>query len=95
MWIIPQMCALQCIYRVITTHCFTLSPQEQASRVQTQLGEEEIKNSKLLQQIAKLEEQNALISQESECKDEVGYSLTFIYSSVHNFLEFCLHPNLM
>ncbi|KAM7375859.1 hypothetical protein PAMP_005625 [Pampus punctatissimus] len=44
--------------------------QEQASRVQTQLGEEEIKNSKLLQQIAKLEEQIAVISQEFERKDE-------------------------
>ncbi|KAM7403058.1 hypothetical protein PAMA_003808 [Pampus argenteus] len=44
--------------------------QEQASRVQTQLGEEEIKNSKLLQQIAKLEEQIAVLSQESDRKDE-------------------------
>ncbi|XP_053191642.1 kinesin-like protein KIF15-B [Scomber japonicus] len=44
--------------------------QEQASHVQTQLGEEEIKNSKLLQQIAKLEEQIAVISQESDRKDE-------------------------
>ncbi|CAK6956990.1 kinesin-like protein KIF15-B [Scomber scombrus] len=44
--------------------------QEQASRVQTQLGDEEIKNSKLLQQIAKLEEQIAVISQESDRKDE-------------------------
>ncbi|XP_067470314.1 kinesin-like protein KIF15 [Thunnus thynnus] len=44
--------------------------QEQASHVQTQLGEEEIKNSKLLQQIAKLEEQIAVMSQESDRKDE-------------------------
>ncbi|XP_008282437.1 kinesin-like protein KIF15 [Stegastes partitus] len=44
--------------------------QEQASRVQTQLNEEELKNSKLLQQIAKLEEQIAVMSQEAEHKDE-------------------------
>uniref|UniRef100_A0A4W6FIQ5 Kinesin family member 15 n=1 Tax=Lates calcarifer TaxID=8187 RepID=A0A4W6FIQ5_LATCA len=44
--------------------------QEQASRVQTQLNEEELKNSKLLQQIAKLEEQITVISQESDRKDE-------------------------
>uniref|UniRef100_A0A8C4GTP8 Kinesin motor domain-containing protein n=1 Tax=Dicentrarchus labrax TaxID=13489 RepID=A0A8C4GTP8_DICLA len=45
--------------------------QEQTSRVQTQLNEEELKNSKLLQQIAKLEEQIAVISQECAHKDEV------------------------
>ncbi|XP_028251152.1 kinesin-like protein KIF15 [Parambassis ranga] len=45
--------------------------QEQASRVQTQLNEEESKNSKLLQQIAKLEEQITLMSQESDRKDEL------------------------
>lgn len=45
--------------------------QEQASRVQTQLNEEELKNSKLLQQIAKLEEQITVLSQESDRKDEV------------------------
>nr|XP_020446818.1 kinesin-like protein KIF15 isoform X1 [Monopterus albus] len=45
--------------------------QEQASRVQTQLNEEELENSKLLQQIAKLEEQITLISQESDRKDEL------------------------
>ncbi|XP_039992248.1 kinesin-like protein KIF15-A [Xiphias gladius] len=44
--------------------------QEQASCIQTQLNEEELKNSKLLQQIAKLEEQIAVISQESDRKDE-------------------------
>ncbi|KAM6912258.1 kinesin-like protein KIF15 [Xenentodon cancila] len=44
--------------------------QEQASRVQTQLNEEELKNSKLLQQLAKLEEQLDVISQESVCKEE-------------------------
>uniref|UniRef100_A0A3B4XAL5 Kinesin family member 15 n=1 Tax=Seriola lalandi dorsalis TaxID=1841481 RepID=A0A3B4XAL5_SERLL len=44
--------------------------QEQASRVQTQLNEEELKNSKLLQQIAKLEEQINVVSQESDHKDE-------------------------
>ncbi|XP_069571062.1 kinesin-like protein KIF15 [Brachyistius frenatus] len=44
--------------------------QDQGSRVQTQLNEEELKNSKLLQQIAKLEEQIAVMSQESDRKDE-------------------------
>ncbi|XP_040915830.1 kinesin-like protein KIF15-A isoform X2 [Toxotes jaculatrix] len=44
--------------------------QEQTSRIRTQLNEEELKNSKLLQQIAKLEEQIAVISQESDRKDE-------------------------
>lgn len=47
------------------------SNQEQASRVQTQLNEEEMKNAKLLQQIAKLEAQISVISQECEHKDEV------------------------
>lgn len=41
------------------------------SRVQTQLNEEELKNSKLQQQIAKLEEQITVMSQESDHKDEV------------------------
>lgn len=45
--------------------------QEHASNVQSQLNEEELKNSKLMQQIAKLEEQIALITQESERKDEL------------------------
>ncbi|KAF6732950.1 Kinesin-like protein KIF15 [Oryzias melastigma] len=45
--------------------------QEQASRVQTQLNEEELKNSKLMQQIAKLEEQMDIISKESHHKDEM------------------------
>ncbi|XP_017266534.1 kinesin-like protein KIF15-A [Kryptolebias marmoratus] len=44
--------------------------QDQVSRVQTQLNEEELKNSKLLQQIAKLEEQVNVVSQESDRKDE-------------------------
>ncbi|XP_014863192.1 PREDICTED: kinesin-like protein KIF15 isoform X2 [Poecilia mexicana] len=44
--------------------------QDQVSRVQTQLNEEEMNNSKLLQQIAKLEEQIAVISQESDQKEE-------------------------
>lgn len=60
-----------------SSHCLILcliSHQELASRVQTQLNEEELKNSKLLQQIAKLEEQIALISQESDRKDEVEFS---------------------
>lgn len=50
---------------------FLNSLQEQASHVQTQLNEEELKNSKLLQQIVKLEEQLTVISQESDCKEEV------------------------
>lgn len=41
--------------------------------MQSQLNDEEIKNSKLLQQIAKLEEQMAVMSQESEQKDEVSH----------------------
>ncbi|XP_067336732.1 kinesin-like protein KIF15 isoform X2 [Channa argus] len=45
--------------------------QEQASHAQTQLNEEELKNSKLLQQIAKLEEQIVVITQESQCKDKL------------------------
>ncbi|XP_032356315.1 kinesin-like protein KIF15 isoform X2 [Etheostoma spectabile] len=45
--------------------------QEQVSHVQTQFNDEELKNSKLLQQIAKLEEQIAVISQESDRKDEL------------------------
>uniref|UniRef100_A0A665WIJ7 Kinesin family member 15 n=1 Tax=Echeneis naucrates TaxID=173247 RepID=A0A665WIJ7_ECHNA len=49
--------------------------QEQASRVRIQLNEEELKNNKLLQQIAKLEEQIMVISQESEHKDEVHHLL--------------------
>ncbi|CAJ1073379.1 kinesin-like protein KIF15-B [Xyrichtys novacula] len=45
--------------------------QEQTSRVQSQLDEEELKSSKFLQQIAKLEEQIAVMSQESERKEEL------------------------
>uniref|UniRef100_UPI0037E86546 kinesin-like protein KIF15 n=1 Tax=Semicossyphus pulcher TaxID=241346 RepID=UPI0037E86546 len=45
--------------------------QDQTSRVQSQLNEEELKNSKLLQQIAKLEEQIAVMAQESDRKDEL------------------------
>lgn len=48
-----------------------MSHQEQASRVQMQLNEEESKNSKLLQQMSKLEEQITVMSQESDRKDEV------------------------
>uniref|UniRef100_A0A8C9ZD44 Kinesin family member 15 n=1 Tax=Sander lucioperca TaxID=283035 RepID=A0A8C9ZD44_SANLU len=55
--------------------------QEQASHVQTQFNEEELKNSKLLQQIAKLEEQIVVISQESDRKDEVEFPHVLIYSS--------------
>lgn len=50
-----------------------MSHQEQASHVQTQLNEEELKNSKLLQQISKLEEQISVISQESDHKDKVEF----------------------
>ncbi|XP_028993905.1 kinesin-like protein KIF15-B [Betta splendens] len=45
--------------------------QEHASVVQTQLNEEELKNSRLLQQISKLEEQITLLSQESEHKNDL------------------------
>nr|XP_061823989.1 kinesin-like protein KIF15 isoform X2 [Nerophis lumbriciformis] len=44
--------------------------QEQTSHVRSQLGEEELKNSRLMQQIAKLEEQIFIMSQESGQKDE-------------------------
>ncbi|CAL8295806.1 unnamed protein product [Arctogadus glacialis] len=45
--------------------------QEQADRVQTQLAEEEMKGTKLLQQIAKLDEQAALMGQELGRKDQL------------------------
>ncbi|XP_034531581.1 kinesin-like protein KIF15-A [Notolabrus celidotus] len=45
--------------------------QDQTSRVQTQLNEEELKNRQLLQQIAKLEGQIAAMSQDTERKDEL------------------------
>ncbi|KAM8915283.1 kinesin-like protein KIF15 isoform 2-T2 [Spinachia spinachia] len=45
--------------------------QEQACRAQTQFNEEALKNSKLLQQITKLEEEIALISEECDRKDEL------------------------
>ncbi|XP_065822767.1 kinesin-like protein KIF15 [Labrus bergylta] len=44
---------------------------EQTSHVQLQLNDEEMKNHKLLQQIAKLEEQIAVMSQEFARKDEL------------------------
>ncbi|KAM9786381.1 kinesin-like protein KIF15 isoform X2 [Syngnathus typhle] len=44
--------------------------QEQASQVRSQLGEEELKNSKLMQQIVKLEEQIHVMSQECGEKEE-------------------------
>nr|XP_057945952.1 kinesin-like protein KIF15-B isoform X2 [Doryrhamphus excisus] len=44
--------------------------QEQMSHVQAQLGEEELKNRNLIQQIAKLEEQIHVLSQEFGQKDE-------------------------
>lgn len=48
-----------------------ISFQEQASKVQTQLNEEEMKNSRLVQQIVKLEEQISVLSQQCDHKDEV------------------------
>uniref|UniRef100_A0A7N9AMN7 Kinesin family member 15 n=1 Tax=Mastacembelus armatus TaxID=205130 RepID=A0A7N9AMN7_9TELE len=51
--------------------------QEQASTVQTQLNEEELKNSKLLQEIAKLEEQITVLSQQCDHKDELQQKLQF------------------
>uniref|UniRef100_A0A665WJJ3 Kinesin-like protein n=1 Tax=Echeneis naucrates TaxID=173247 RepID=A0A665WJJ3_ECHNA len=62
--------------------------QEQASRVRIQLNEEELKNNKLLQQIAKLEEQIMVISQESEHKDEVHHLLALLICSFI-LLKFC------
>ncbi|CAG5866434.1 unnamed protein product [Menidia menidia] len=44
--------------------------QDQVSQFQTQLNEEELKNSKLLQQVAKLEEHIAMKSKEADHKDE-------------------------
>lgn len=57
--------------------------QEQASRIQAQLNEEELKNSKLLQEIAKLEEQVAAMTQESDRKDEVEVSANTEKCSVY------------
>lgn len=60
--------------RIKSTYCvklFLICHQDQASRIQAQLNEEELKNSKLLQEIAKLEEQVAVITQETDHKDEV------------------------
>lgn len=45
--------------------------QEQASRIQSQLDEEEAKNRKLLQQMTKLEEQVTVMSEEFSRKDEL------------------------
>lgn len=64
----------KCLSRSLTCHCLIISPnphQEQACRAQTQFNEEELKNSKLSQQITKLEEQIALMSEECDRKDEV------------------------
>ena len=67
-------------------HANLLSHQEKTSCVQSQLNEEELKNSKLLQQIAKFEEQITVISQESDQKDEVDHLLMFfIYSCMFLF----------
>lgn len=65
-------CAVLLLFTIPRVTLPLLPHQEQASHVQTQLDEEELKNSRLLQQIAKLEEQIAVISQESDRKDEVG-----------------------
>lgn len=45
--------------------------QEQANRVQGQLDEEQLKNRKLSQQMAKLEEDVVMMSQEADRKDEL------------------------
>ena len=45
--------------------------KEQANRVQGQLDEEQLKNRKLSQEIAKLEEHLVMMSQEADRKDEV------------------------
>ncbi|KAK9533672.1 hypothetical protein VZT92_008776 [Zoarces viviparus] len=65
--------------------------QEQASRAQTQFNEEELKNSKLLQQITKLEEQLALTSQESDRKDELLSSERAIRNRDHLNLQDTVH----
>ncbi|XP_068582457.1 kinesin-like protein KIF15 [Cebidichthys violaceus] len=65
--------------------------QEQASRAQTQFNEEELKNSKLSQQITKLEEQMAVISQESDRKDELLSSERANRSRDHLKLQEAVH----
>uniref|UniRef100_A0A669B7X2 Kinesin-like protein n=1 Tax=Oreochromis niloticus TaxID=8128 RepID=A0A669B7X2_ORENI len=51
--------------------------QDQASRIQAQLNEEELKNSKLLQEIAKLEEQVQLSTERNNWnKDQLGLQET-------------------
>lgn len=46
--------------------------------MQTQLNEEEMKNSRLVQQIAKLEEQISVLSLQCDRKDEVPTPFTRI-----------------
>lgn len=54
--------------------------QEQASHVQTQLNEEAMKNSRLVQQITKLEEQISVLQLQCDRKDEV--CISFMLSDV-------------
>lgn len=66
-----------------------ISFQEQASKVQTQLNEEEMKNSRLVQQIAKLEEQMSVLSQQCDRKDEVGLAVLAFHYAVASCLKCC------
>lgn len=66
-----------------------ISFQEQASKVQTQLNEEEMKNSRLVQQIAKLEEQISVLSQQCDHKDEVRLPVLTSHYAVASFLNCC------
>uniref|UniRef100_A0A7N6ABK4 Kinesin motor domain-containing protein n=1 Tax=Anabas testudineus TaxID=64144 RepID=A0A7N6ABK4_ANATE len=61
--------------------------QEQATRVQTQLNEEELKNSKLLQQIAKLEEQITLLSTERTNRNKDQLKLQETINELQQSLE--------
>lgn len=77
------------IYKIFVKHVpktksqrAIISFQEQASHVQTQLSEEELKNSGLLQQISKLEEQISALSQECDRKDEVEFHMLWLYCHI-------------
>lgn len=57
--------------------------------MQTQLNEEELKNSRLVQQIAKLEEQISVLTQQCDHKDEVGIPELRSRCTVASFLNCC------
>lgn len=50
-----------------------------------QLNEEELKNSKLLQQISKLEEQISVMSQERAQKEQVFIDFFFYQIDIHYY----------